>query len=203
TAAIVAFQRAIDLKPDFEKARYNLGIALRAQGKTAAAQKELDELNALHEFRSRLAQSKYLILQGVEALKQQKLDDALRLFQQSVEQSPELPTGHYYLGVTWERKNDAVQALASYQKALELKPDYAQAHSGLGLLYWRQNDHVRALEEFRRAVMSDPDLAEGHYNLGLALAQSVRLDEAAGELREAISLDPKYTDARIHLGLAL
>ena len=39
TGAIAAFRRAIELKPDFEKARYNLGIALRAQGKTAAAQK--------------------------------------------------------------------------------------------------------------------------------------------------------------------
>jgi len=64
----------------------------------------------------------------VEALKQQKLDDALALFQKSIEQSPALPTGHYYLGVTWERKQDAARALAAYEKALELKPDYAQAH---------------------------------------------------------------------------
>src|SRR5207302_3390684 len=89
--AIAAFRRAIELKPDFEKAHYNLGIALRAQGQTSAAKKELDEMNALHEFRTRLAQSKMLILQGVEALKQQKLDDALARFQDSVEQSPTLP----------------------------------------------------------------------------------------------------------------
>ena len=133
---------------------YNLGIALRAQGKTDAAQKELDELNGLHEFRARLAQSKLLILQGVDALKQQRLDDALSLFQKSAEQSPTLPTSYYYLGVTWERKDDAPRALAAFEKALELKPDYAQAHSSLGLLYWRQNDRTRALEEFRQAVMS-------------------------------------------------
>src|SRR5882724_8925902 len=124
-----AFRKAIQLKPDFEKAHYNLGIALRAQGETGAAQKQLDDLNALHEFRVRLAQSKYLTLQGMDALKQQKLDDALTLFQKSIEQSPELPTGHYYLGVTWERKGDAPRALAAYEKAIELKPDYAQAHS--------------------------------------------------------------------------
>ncbi|PYV61323.1 MAG: hypothetical protein DMG97_43510, partial [Acidobacteria bacterium] len=177
------------------KAHYNLGIALRAQGETGAAQKELDDLNALHEFRVRLAQSKYLTLQGVDALKQQKLDDALTLFQKSIEQSPELPTGHYYLGVTWERKGDAPRALAAYEKAIELKADYAQAHSSLGLLYWRQRDSKRALEEFRQAVMSDPDLAEAHYNFGLALAQVDHLDEAVRELNEAISLEPKYTDA--------
>src|SRR2546430_3112446 len=129
TGAIAAFRQAIELKPDFEQAHYNLGIALHAQGEIGAAQRELNDLSALQEFRARLAQAKYLILQGVEALKQQKLDDALALFQNSVEQSPELPTGHYYLGVIWERKQDAERALAAYEKALELKPDYAQANS--------------------------------------------------------------------------
>src|SRR6202011_4257357 len=83
--AITAFQRAIEVKPDFEQAHYNLGIALRAQGKTDAGQKELDEISGLHEFRWRLAQAKLLILQGVGALKEQKLDDALAFFQKSIE----------------------------------------------------------------------------------------------------------------------
>src|SRR6266566_311397 len=80
TGAIAAFRRAIQLKPDFEVAHYNLGIALRKQGDVAGAHKELDELNALHEFRARLAQAKLLILQGVEALKKQELDAARHCF---------------------------------------------------------------------------------------------------------------------------
>ncbi len=75
--AIAAFRRAIELKPDFEQAHYNLALALRSQGDAGSAKKELDELSGLHEFRSRLAQSKLLILQGVDALKKQKFDDAL------------------------------------------------------------------------------------------------------------------------------
>jgi superkiller protein 3 len=201
--AIAAFQRAIALKPDFEKAHYNLGIALRAQGQADAGKKELDQLNPLHDFRANLAQAKLLILRGVEALKNQKLDDALALFQKAVDQSPELPTSYYYLGVAYERKDDPERAIAAYQKALELKPDYSQVQSSLGLLYWRQDDHQRALEELHRAVMADPDLPEGHYNFGLALAQSGRGNEAARELNEAVSLDPKYTDARVQLGLVL
>jgi len=194
--AIAAFRRAIELKPDFEKAHYNLGIALRAQGETSAAKKELDDLNALHEFRARLAQSKYLTLQGVEALKQQKLDDALALFQKSIEQSPDLPTGHYYLGVTWSANKTRHEPWRPMRKRFKLKPDYAQAHTSLGLLYWRQNDSKRALEEFRQAVMSDPDLAEAHYNLGLAAGATGRLEEAAGELmKPSVSIPSTLTPA--------
>src|SRR5205807_5434586 len=158
--AVTAFQRAVELKPDFEEAHYNLGIALRGLGRTQAAQKELKEIGALREFRARLAQAKMLTLQGVAALKDKKLDEALTLFQKSIEKGPELPTGYYYSGVVLERKGDLEQALTAYQKALQLKPDYAQAHSSLGLLYWRQDDQTRGLEEFRQAVMCDPDLAE-------------------------------------------
>ena len=94
----------------------------------------------MHEFRARLAQAKLLIVQGVDALKKQQLDEALTFFQKAIEQSPELPTGYYYLGVTWDRKQDDARAKEAYDKALQLKPDYAQVHSSLGLLYWRQND---------------------------------------------------------------
>ena len=102
--AIAAYRRAIELKPDFEQAHYNLGLALRSQGDASSAKKELDELSGLHELRTRLAQSKLLIVQGVDALKQQKLDQALSLFQKSADLTPELPTSHYYLGARLGRK---------------------------------------------------------------------------------------------------
>jgi superkiller protein 3 len=86
--AVAAFQRAVELNPDFEDAHYNLGLALRARGKTDAAQKEMSEIRGLHEFRNRLAQAKLLILQGVGALKEQRFDDALASFQQSIEKGP-------------------------------------------------------------------------------------------------------------------
>src|SRR5581483_10435580 len=100
TGAIAAFQRAIDLKPDFEQAHYSLGMALRAHGETGAAQKELNDLKGLHNFRTRLAQAKMLTIQGVDALKKQELEDAQKFFQKAIEQAPELPTGYYYLSLT-------------------------------------------------------------------------------------------------------
>jgi len=48
--AIEEFQKAIELKPDFEDAHYNLGIALRAQGKAEAGKKELEELTRCTNF---------------------------------------------------------------------------------------------------------------------------------------------------------
>ena len=70
--AIAAFRKAIELKPELEKAHYSLSILLRAQGEGSAAQKELQDLKELQNFRAHLAQSKLLIVRGVEDLKQEK-----------------------------------------------------------------------------------------------------------------------------------
>jgi tetratricopeptide (TPR) repeat protein len=88
---------------------------------------------------------------AVEALDHQKLDEARALFQKSMEQISELPTGSYYAGLTWEKKEEPARAVEADQKASELKPDYAQVHSRLGLLYWRGGDQTHALDEFHRS----------------------------------------------------
>jgi len=176
---------------------------LRTKGDTGAAQKELNDISALREFRARLAQAKYLTLQGVEALKQQKLDDALSFFQKAVEQSPQISDrlllSRNYLGA--QRGNRTRSWRFSKSSGAESPTMRRRRRAWIAVL--APGRHVRGLEEFQQAVMSDPDLAEAHYNLGLALAQSGRLDESARQLNEAISLEPKYVDARVQLGLVL
>ncbi|MEO7144949.1 MAG: tetratricopeptide repeat protein [Bryobacteraceae bacterium] len=202
TGAIGDFRRAIELKPDFEQAHYNLGIALRMAGSQAAASKELGEIRGLHDFRAKLTESKALILRGVEALGQDRNDEALRLFEQASNQSPALPTAWHFLGVAYDRKGDSSAAVDAWRKALSLQPDYAQTHTAMGLMRARSGDLRQAETEFRQAASLNPDDAETHYNLGLALAKLQRPDEAVQEFTEAVSLEPRYPDARMQLALA-
>jgi len=129
--AIAALREAIELKPDLEKARYNLSIVLRAQGQAGPAQKEMEDLKGLQEFRARLAQAKLLIIQGVEALKKEQFANALEMFQKAIQQSPELPTGHYYLGITLERTGDIASAVRAYEKAIELAKEALKTYKGI------------------------------------------------------------------------
>jgi Flp pilus assembly protein TadD len=201
--AIGAFRQAVALKPDFEQARYNLGIALRLAGRREDAQKELTEVSGLKDFRAKLAQSKLLIVRGVEALDQGRAREALPSFEQAAAETPTLVTAWHYLGLAYDRLGDRDKAVSAWRRALEIQPDYPQTHNALGLMRARAGDIQGAESEFRQTVSSDPDNAEARYNLGLALVRLNRLDEAAVELKEAIALNPRYTDARAHLGLAL
>ncbi len=198
--SLISFRRAIALKPDFEKAHYNLGIVLQAQGHRQAAQQELSELKSLHNFRTTLAQSKALILEGVEALKSGQNDRALQAFERAAEQSPALPSGWHYAGVAWDRKGEETKALEAWRKALEIQPDFAKTHESLGLMYARREQYETAVQEFRKAVSGDADDAEAHYDLGLALVRTGEADEGRREFAEALSLNANYTDARMQIG---
>jgi hypothetical protein len=61
---------------------YNLGIALRVAGRLEAAHQELAEVSGLQEFRAKLAQSKLLIVRGVDELEHGRNREALQLFEQ-------------------------------------------------------------------------------------------------------------------------
>ncbi len=167
---------------------YNLGIALRLQGQSVEAAAEMREIRRLHQSRVQLAQSKKMILDGLNLLKEQQPREALKLFQQSVALNPSLPSPYYYSGLAQEKLGNSNKAEEAYTKALQLKPDSAEAHMSLGVLLGRQNENEAALKELKSAVLCDPDLAEAHYNLALMLARTGKSDEAVSELSTTISL---------------
>jgi tetratricopeptide (TPR) repeat protein len=201
--AIESFQHALTIKPDFESARYNLGILLRRHGDAEAGQKMLQEVKDLHEFRTNLTESKLRIQQGVEALKQDRANEAVQLFQRATELSPALPTAWHFLGVAWERTGEKNKAMAAWSKALELQPDYPKSHASIGLMRARAGDFEGAVKELRESISADSDDAQTHYNLGLVLAKLGRLAEARTELAECLSLEPRSTDARMQMALML
>ncbi len=203
SGAIEAFRRAVTLKPDFEQAHYNLGMTLQAQGKADAARGELSQIRELRAFRTRLAESKAEILNGVKALESGDTDHALQQFQKAADSSPTLPTAWHYLGVAWDRKHDEKNAMQAWDRALELQADFPKTHASLGLFYARRGDYDRAAAELRKAIHSDPDEADAHYNLALVLAEQGHTESARQELAEALSINPANNSARIRLALLL
>jgi len=142
-AAITAFRRAIELKPDFEKPTMHWH-RVAYQGRNRRGAEGAERYQRAREF-ARAAQAKYLTLQGVEALKQQKLDDALSFFQKAVRARPEIPTG-FTISESLGTKGDTERALAAYQKALELKQTMRKCRPVSACCTGARTDHVRGLE---------------------------------------------------------
>ena len=125
--ALACYQRAVQLKPDYAEAHYNLGTALQAQGQIAEAlacyQRALQLKPDFAEAHNNLG----TILQA-----QGQLTEAIACYQRALQLKPDYAEAHYNLGRVLQDQGQLAEASTCYQRALQLKPDYAEAHNNLG-----------------------------------------------------------------------
>jgi tetratricopeptide (TPR) repeat protein len=126
-----------------------------------------------------------------------KLDEALELYTQSIE---EFPTAEAYTfrGWTYSFKNDLQQAIADCQKAIEIDAEFGNPYNDIGVYLVRMERKDEALEWFEKATT-----ARRYESRCFPWANLARIYEERGQWSRALahykrSLDenPDYTVAR-------
>jgi len=97
--------------------------------------------------------------EGVIALKQEKLDEALAAFQRglAIDQFSDLL--HYYLAMTYEKKDMVFHAIDHYEKAIQINPGFYDAITSLANLYQKQEFWRKAAEMWELALSATKDEA--------------------------------------------
>jgi tetratricopeptide (TPR) repeat protein len=184
--------------PDNERAHYNLGAVLFAEGRTAEAVAQYEEALRLRpdypEAHSNLGSALFAEGRADEAIAQ--CEEALRL-------EPDYAEAHINLGGALFAEGRADEAIAQYEEAVRLKPNYAEAHDNLGIALKAEGRTDEAIAQCEEALRLKPDLAEAHKNLGDALDAGGRTDEAIAQYEEALRLNPDYAEAHNNLGIIL
>ncbi len=189
-----AYERALELEPDFYHAQFNLGLLLADLGETDAA---LECYARAARLQPSLAQPHY---EGAAVLahrgRREEAIDELRLV---LRLEPDHPEAHNDLGNALAEEGQPAEGLEHLRRALALRPDFALAHYNLGTLLQAQGRLDEAILSYRRALEIDPATVEARNNLGLALAAQGRPEEARQELREALRIAPDFALARQNL----
>jgi tetratricopeptide (TPR) repeat protein len=163
------FARAVEIKPDHERAWNNWGQALLLRGKPEDAMPKLSralELNPNNvEALMGLGRAQFVLKQTDAAL------------------------------ATYARALEAARA----QRATTPKERAAAIYHALGLIAQAKGDLPLAIQHLAKATSIVPEMAEYRYDLAGALAQGGKLPSAAEEYARAIRLQPDFIDARIGL----
>jgi tetratricopeptide (TPR) repeat protein len=162
--AILAYDQAIKLKPDYANAYSNRGIARRSLGDNQAAITDYDQA-------IKLDASKIWIDYYNRGIARSDLGDkqgAITDYDQAIKLKPDFAEAYYNRGITRNDLGDNQGAIADYDRAIKLKPDYAKAYNNRGHARRTLGDNQGAIADYDRAIKLKPDYAEAYNNRGHA-----------------------------------
>jgi serine/threonine protein kinase/Tfp pilus assembly protein PilF len=197
--AVRYFTAAVALQPQSPGAHFNLGSALKREGRTDEA---IAEYREAVRIKQDYAAAHCLI--GSISREKGALDDAIEAFRAAIRIS-DTPLTRIDLGSCLCDNGQLDDAIEQYQAALRSKRPFAEdyaAHYGIGYALVRKGRLDDAIREYREALRIKWDYADGHNALGRALADKDQLDNAITEFLLAIRLDKHLAIAHCNLGLA-
>ena len=196
--AVVRYEKAVALQPDYAPAYNNLGVTLRAQGKVDAAiaayERGLERDSAYSDLHYNLANA---------LLAQNRADEAAAHLKTSLAGQPDSAATHNNLGTALAVKGQYEQAVAEFRAAIGMEPTSVLAHRNLGNALASMGRGAEARTALERAVALGPSDADANYDLGSLLLEEGRYAEAASRLRASLATNPRSAQALNNLGIAL
>ena len=140
-------------------------------------------------------------------LHENRLEEAIPLFEKAIFHNPLDPSAPNNLGVTLGRLGRDAEAKERYRQAIEIDSLDPQAYHNLGVAMVKEGRREEAIGFYRKALELNPGLAATHVNLGTTFVQMGHHEEAIQAFGKAVAIDPdtglfqqNYADALMASG---
>jgi len=123
--------------------------------------------------------AKQALDKGIQALRDNKLDEAQKALDQALNLAPSHPDVLYLQGVLNLTKHNLPKAQAFLEKATQMDPNSARAWAALGMTLCDQNKYTEAIPPLEKSLLLDPASDwETHWSLAESYYHTERYDEA-------------------------
>ena len=145
--AILAYDKAIELRPKFALSYHNRGIAYSGMG-------EVDKAIADYTQAIRLKPKydKAYYNRGSAYLRKGNNEQAIRDLSKILELNPKVPEAYSNRGIAYYRKGDHDRAIRDFSEAIRLNPSFVPAYQNRGLAYRSKGDNERATQDLDMAT---------------------------------------------------
>ena len=189
--------KALELKPNYPPAYFNLGLMQTSFGDRKAAE---DAYRKAIQYNPEYAKARYNL--GLLLLADKRWAEARAEFQWILKRDPLHAESRFNLGRAAYGEKDHDGALREYRKALDLRRgDYPEAHLNIGLVRVARKEYAEAVAGYRKAIKLREAYPEAWYNLGLAYMRQKQWDNAAPAFKTALKHEPNYEQAWFNLGI--
>jgi len=194
-------QKALQLDPNFNDARFQLVFALRALGRQEESR---EQLKIFTEAKQKDANLNAAGVKGNQANADLQAGDAQKavdLYREALANDPKNARTHYDLALALDRLGDYAGERATLQDAMRLDPKLAPVYNQLGFLQLKAGQAADAESNFKTAITLDPQYAEAQSNLGVLYGQQGNPAEAERLFIEATENNTQYSQGFANLGL--
>jgi len=189
------FRLALAQQSDDANAILGLAQAAHLRGDTALASSYLDRAkratvnsaDTLHRF-------------ALVAFAAARFEEANLALTEAVKLKPDEPAFYVFLGTTWLKKPDLVEAEQAFRRALELRSDDSTAQMYLGYTLMLQGKYPAARELLEKSLVKESTVPQTFYYLGLILQEEGDDQAAIQHFRKTLQLLPSYAEVHGALG---
>jgi tetratricopeptide (TPR) repeat protein len=189
--ALVAFDAALAINPQYAVAHNNRGRVLATLGRHAEALTAYDAALAIDPQRAAAHRNRGVALHALG-----RLADALAAFDAALAIGPQHAVAHNNRGRVLATLGRYVEALTAHDASLAIDPQYAVAHCNRGVALSNLGRHAEALAAYDAALAIDPEEAVTHYNRGNALAALGQYNKAKNAYLAVLAIDEDHLQAK-------
>ena len=188
--AILAFQKALSIKPDYAEAYNNIGNALKDQDKMKEAIEAFTKALSIKPDYAEPFNN-----MGNALRDQGRLNEAIKVYKNALSIKPDYAEAYNNMGIALKDQGKLEEAIKAYLKALSIKPDYAEAHRNLSpVKKYTEND--KQFLQVQRLYKRDGLSGDTQCHLNFALAKMYedigKLNQAFRHLSEGNALRKKF-----------
>ncbi|MCD6320344.1 MAG: tetratricopeptide repeat protein, partial [Candidatus Desulfofervidaceae bacterium] len=206
--AEAVFKKAIEIKPDYSIARFNL--ARLYVGKAIIEYQQLyqqnptnEELRAEYErilqVNPKSARAHFLL--GKLYQEEGDFNKAIAEYRLAAGLDEEYGVSFFIHQAQMAKEDGQLEKAArNYEIALALAPEKKEIYYTLGEIYYLLKKYIKALSVLKKAAVALPEQAYVHHYLGLTYYQLGQYEKAMGAFKKALALKDDY---QIHYGLGL
>ena len=191
--AIAAYQKAIEIDPQYATAYNDLGVTYynkKMYDEAIAAYEKAIEINPQYP-------KAYNNLGLVYYYGKKMYDEAIAAYEKAIERYPEYAIAYSNLGLAYRKKGMNDEAIGAYEKAVGIDPQYTSAHNGLGIAYYNKKMYDEAISAYQKAIEINANYSVAYSNLALAYYDKGEYDLATERRDRAVELgykvDPEFS----------
>jgi serine/threonine protein kinase/Tfp pilus assembly protein PilF len=189
--ARIAFEKAVELDPDFAMAYYYLALVYGYRGGNIAARDTA--LKRAKALSHRVTEKERISIEAIYARYIEKDPEKyFRIAKKRAEKFPKEKENFFSLGAFYWGRGDLDKAKKEFNKALELDPNYGEPHNYLSGIYELMGDFTKAIEHSKKYVELNPGEPNPIDTLAAIYFWMGNLDEAIATYKNVLEIKPDY-----------